>query len=193
MPKPTGTYYYANGQRVPLRRDRLQLAVNASFEPSTDASTWKQAIAHGRTLPGGVVLVRKSELSGTLLRNLDAAGAAHPVFADKSATLVVLPEVRVEASVSQQRSLKTLVERSRTPGTITDENEEMLVIRPKSGRGEDALRLANELGEAVPPPRMAQARFVRVISRPEPSRQDAPPSPIRKKAHSPVRKKTNSV
>lgn len=164
------SYYYANGHRVPLHRDPTRIAVNTSFKPKADVEEWKAALAHGRMLPGGVCLVNSSELTTALLHNLDLAGAVHPVFADDSATLVVLPEVRVEVSPAGKKSVQGLLDRSATPGAITEERDEMLVIRPSSGRGEDALRLANELEESSPAPRMAQARFVRLISRPEPTK-----------------------
>jgi hypothetical protein len=85
-----------------------------------------------------------------------------PVFRAEDGSLVaVLPEVRVEST-----DPKVLDEVAASVGAATVErSEERLVIRPDSGRGEDALAIANQVHEAFDVD-VAQARFRRVVPRP---------------------------
>jgi hypothetical protein len=86
------------------------------------------------------------------------------VYRTEDGSLVaVLPEVRVEAPPA---ALSEIADR---PGAhVTDRTDDRITLRPDSGRGEDALALANELAEAGAD--VSQPRFVRVVGRPEPRR-----------------------
>jgi len=89
----------------------------------------------------------------------------HPVFrSEDGSRVVVLPEVRVEASDPEKLAE---LGRSLTTARITQESADRLVIEPDSGRGADALALANTLAESADAD-LAQARFLRVVTRPGP-------------------------
>ena len=86
-----------------------------------------------------------------------------PVFrAEDGSLLAVLPEVRVECADPQ---VLDRVADSLEGATVAERSEERLVIRPDSGRGEDALAIANHVHEAYDVD-VAQARFRRVVPRP---------------------------
>jgi hypothetical protein len=86
-----------------------------------------------------------------------------PVYeAEDGSTLAVLPEVRVECA---DPTVLDAVAASLSGATVTERSEERLVIRPDSGRGEDALAIANRVHEDYDV-EVAQARFRRVVPRP---------------------------
>ena len=89
-----------------------------------------------------------------------------PVFRAEDGSLVaVLPEVRVE---SEKPEVLDAVAASLTGAAVTERTDERLVITPESGRGEDALALANHLAESFDLD-VSQARFRRVVPRPDTS------------------------
>jgi hypothetical protein len=90
------------------------------------------------------------------------AGDAPVYEAEDGSTLAVLPEVRVECA---DPAVLDAVAASLSGATVTDRSEERLVIRPDSGRGEDALAIANRVHEGFAVD-VAQARFRRVVPRP---------------------------
>jgi hypothetical protein len=86
-----------------------------------------------------------------------------PVFRAEDGSLVaVLPEVRVECA---DPAVLDAVVASLDDTLVVDRSEERLVLAPGSGRGEDALALANTLAETFDLD-VAQARFRRVVPRP---------------------------
>ena len=86
-----------------------------------------------------------------------------PVYeAEDGTMLAVLPEVRVECA---DPKVLDQVADSLEAATVSERSEERLVIRPDSGRGEDALAIANHVHEAYAVD-VAQARFRRVVPRP---------------------------
>jgi hypothetical protein len=92
----------------------------------------------------------------------ESAGADAPVYrAEDGSLLAVLPEVRVECADPE---VLDQVAASLEAATV-ERSEERLVIRPDSGRGEDALAIANHVHEAFHVD-VAQARFRRVVPRP---------------------------
>lgn len=116
---------------------------------------------------GGVVLLPGAEISTGLRARLAQAGASQPAYRSGDQIVVVLPEVRVEindattaaAVRSAVRDWDVVVEQPK-PGRM--------VLIPTSGRGVDALALANHVAETVGPP-AAQARLVRVTPDPTPA------------------------
>jgi hypothetical protein len=111
------------------------------------------------------VLVAQADLPSGLIEELDRGAAVHPVFRYERSQIVVLPEVRVEVHGEQQARLRAALESGRLAADIERDDGDRLVLRPRSGRGVDALALANSLQETVKPA-LAQARFVRVVPRP---------------------------
>ncbi len=82
--------------------------------------------------------------------------------AEDGSLITVLPEIRVE---SGDPAVLDAVSSSLQDARVTRRTEERLVIEPASGRGEDALALANHLAESFDV-EVAQARFRRVVPRP---------------------------
>ncbi len=122
----------------------------------------------GVELRQGIVLVDEDAVPSEAARALDSAGALQPVFSGGGESLmVVLPEVRIETDGSEEAArVRTYLDSSRFDIDVEEDAErERFVVRPRSGRGADALKLANEVAEAVNPA-MAQARFLRVVPKP---------------------------
>ena len=121
----------------------------------------------GRELTKALRLVDGTDLPEPLRHTLDAAGALQPVYGTADdARVVVLPEVRVEASDPETRKgLRDLVKDS--DAEMTESKPGRFVISVPSGRGDDALTLANRVVEELRP-EVAQARFIHVVPRPGP-------------------------
>jgi hypothetical protein len=156
-------YYYAGGKRIPLELDREHVAVDVGVVESREGRRPDPAAVEGaEELRSGLYLVEKSSLSADIRRRLDQEDALLPVFLYEDALVVVLPEVRVEIAAGDETEVHRFLEQSDVPNQILAEKGNRLVVRPDSGRGEDALRLANELQESVPV-ELAQARFLRRV------------------------------
>jgi hypothetical protein len=156
-------YYYAGGKRIPLELDREHVAVDVGVVESREGRRPDPAAVEGaEELRSGLYLVEKSSLSADIRRRLDQEDALLPVFLYEDALVVVLPEVRVEIAAGDETEVHRFLEQSDVPNQILADKGNRLVVRPDSGRGEDALRLANELQESVPV-ELAQARFLRRV------------------------------
>ena len=121
----------------------------------------------GTALRGSIVMIDADKLPKDVGEALDAAGALQPVFGSRTTGLiVVLPEVRIETDTEGEASeVKRVLESSDIDAEVVRDAGDQIVVRPASGRGIDALQLANQIVEAVHPP-VAQARFLRVVPRP---------------------------
>lgn len=155
------SYYWAGGEKVPLLSCD-QVVIDLDSEAAEAARPAVEALGRqGRQLLRSLVMVPKAaaqELLGS------SSAAVHPVFRTEDGTLLaVLPEVRVEASPGRLDE----VGRSLSGAHVTERSDERLVLVPDSHRGEDALRIANELSEHGGV-EVSQARFVRVFARPGP-------------------------
>jgi hypothetical protein len=107
-------------------------------------------------------LDRVADPPGPLAGDEPDDGPPAPVYRAEDGSLVaVLPEVRVECADPE---VLDRVAASLEAATV-ERSEERLVIRPDSGRGEDALAIANHLHDAYGVD-VAQARFRRVVPRP---------------------------
>lgn len=156
-------YYDAEGSQVTLKRDD-DLAVEID---AATASGREILEARGQPLRGDIVLIRSDLLPAAVADELDNAGAIHPVFrTDDRTRVIVLPEIRIEAANEAQLGeiLKKL-DAADIDSKVVRRSGATLVVQPSSGRGADALHLANEIHEQVHPP-MVQARFVRLMRRP---------------------------
>jgi len=164
---PSGDYYYASGKPVRLTLDKEWVAVDARRSHAAEASGNLSAALRDASTPprGDLVLVRRETLSGPQHDALAKEGAIHPVFNCEGARLVAMPEVRVEESSPHGLEVlhHWLREHTRDAEIIEDRGDR-IVLRPTSGRGQDALTLANRLTEQVGP-EMAQPRFLRIVDR----------------------------
>lgn len=163
------TYYWAGGRRIPLAASSDVVVDLDSAAAARLAGPQLDGLrAVGRSLTGSLLLVPGAEATAALGEDVGSLPGVHPVYRSTDGSqVVVLPEVRVEADPVAL----TAVRRSLTAAHVTEETDERLVLAPDSGRGSDALTLANELAETLAASggaHLAQARFVRVVPRPGP-------------------------
>lgn len=166
MPEDEAYYYDVDGSRVPLRR-APELAVDLNAAPASPGGASLEALAsQGRELRGGIVMLDPAKVPDELAEELDAAGAVHPVYGNEAdGFVVVLPEVRIETgSESEADRVRSHLEARSQDVEVVDDAGDRIVVRPQSGRGIDALAIANRLTEEARPA-MAQARFLRVVRR----------------------------
>jgi len=164
---PAGYYYYVSGKPVRLTLDDEWVAVDSQRSGAADPNGNLSAALRdaSRPLRGDLVLVRRDALSSQQLAGLADEGAIQPVFLAEGARLVALPEVRVEESSPEgQEILRHWIRGHREEAEIVQDRGDRIVLRPTSGRGRDALTLANRLTEQVGP-EMAQPRFLRIVDR----------------------------
>jgi hypothetical protein len=152
-------YYWAGGRKV-----QLLPSPDVVIDLDADLAGVTAGLRdQGRQLVGHLVLVPRAAAEQALGDAAATAAGVHPVFRTEDGSLiVVLPQVRVEAQ--DPRRLEEVV-RSLTRARVSERSEERLVLEPHSGRGEDALDLANHLAEHMSLD-VSQARFVRVVPRP---------------------------
>jgi hypothetical protein len=160
------TYYWAGGRRIPLAASSdVVIDLDSAAGAGLAAPQLDGLRAAGRSLTGSLLMVPGADAAATLGDGLGALSGVHPVYRSEDGSLVVvLPEVRVEAS---DPGALGAVRRSLTTAHVVEETDDRLVLAPDSGRGADALALANELAESRSTD-LAQARFVRVVPRPGP-------------------------
>ena len=160
--------YYASGKRIDVTLDDDLLAIDQDLASKAEVSAVerKRLREASRPLRGNLVLVPTSSISPLTQKALKSVGAVQRVFRADDATLVVLPEVRVEDSSQDRRKAlrRWLAKHSDFAQVLNDEGEQ-LVLRPVSGEGTDALRLAATLSEEIHIT-SAQPRFMRIVRRP---------------------------
>jgi hypothetical protein len=161
----TGTddYYWASGQKIPLDA-AAQIVVNT--QAADEQGLWQGELSEAATAKGtdigkGLVILPSDAVPAELRDRLDNTGASAPVYRDEDALIVVLPEVRMESAKSSAQDVRTAVERIDSDATVEESAPGRFVVKPSSGRGKDALRLANRLNEEVGPDAV-QPRFVRI-------------------------------
>jgi hypothetical protein len=161
-------YYYAAGRQVPLEPDDDRVAVDWPAAERAGLEREVRQAADAPPRPGaGVVLVPRAALDATTIARLRDAGAMRPVYRHERATMVALPEVRVEFDTPAQRQavLDMLGRADTLPHAIADSTEDRLVLRPASGTGEDALDLANAIYERARPA-ASSVRFLQFVPKP---------------------------
>lgn len=162
------SYYWAGGEQVPLEEDqRLAVDVAAAEEAGMWTGELADAAGSGVEVGSGMVLVEGAELSDGLRGRLDEAGAGQPVYRQADRTLVVLPEVRVEAGDERTAgAVRSAVASWAGDVDVAEPKPGSFVLTPASHRGADALELANHVAETVGPD-AAQARFLRISTEKE--------------------------
>lgn len=161
---PGDAYYWAGGRKIALRASPdVVIDVTSAAGVQLAGPQLDSLRAQGRSLSDSLLLVPETAVSAALGDTSSSIAGVHPVYrSDDGALVVVLPEVRVESSDS--RALADLG-RSVTAAHVKEQSEERLVLEPVSGRGADALRLANTLAESRAA-EVTSARFLRVVPRP---------------------------
>lgn len=160
--------YYVGDQKVELDRvdDYVAVDQKAAHDAGLDdelAMASKEAQRQG----GGVVVVPRFALGDEAIASLSDAGALQPVYRRDNAVIVPLPEVRVAFDSAEQRRavLDVLAESAALPSDISQSTEGRLIVRPESGSGVDALRIANEIHERGNHAD-ASVRFIQFVPRP---------------------------
>ena len=156
-------YYYAGGQKIELVPDPDRVAVDLS-RVRTRSALVRVTLEAGEPLVGKIRLVQRKDLPLRTLASLEKQSALQPVFTHGDSVIVVLPEVRVEVKPGQRKELDSLVRSGGIQTAIEKDAVGRVVLRPLSGKGADALTLANTLHETLKPP-MAQAHFLRRVRR----------------------------
>jgi hypothetical protein len=158
------TYYWAGGRRIPLTASSdVVVDLDSTAGEQLDAPQLEGLRAAGRTLTGSLLMVPGAEAAAALGEGVGSLPGVHPVYRSADGSrVVVLPEVRVEAGSGALSAVRS----SLTTAHVTEQTDERLVLAPDSGRGADALALANEIAESGGTD-LAQARFVRVVARPD--------------------------
>jgi hypothetical protein len=165
-------YYYAGRDRIELEPEEEWVAVDATCLGRGKRDTaLRKRLERERPVTGDVYVVGRKELSDADVGRLDRKGAVQPVFKHGRARIIVLPEVRASLREEKDtRALKRLIKKPEYKAEIVRQSGRRVVLRPASGRGLDALTIANRLkeeGEAT----VAQARFIRMVPRPDVSRK----------------------
>lgn len=164
--------YYASGKRIDVTLDDDLLAIDEDLasEAEVSAIERKRLREASRPLRGNLVLVPTSSISPATQKALKSVGAVQSVFRAEDTTLVVLPEVRVEESSQDRRkALRQWLAKHTDVAQVLNDKGEMMVLRPVSGKGTDALRLAAKLSEEIHVT-SAQPRFMRIVRRPSTAR-----------------------
>ena len=162
-------YYYAGGEKVELdlvdeyraidvRRVRRGTKLRRKVDEivrNSKARTYKT-----------VSIVPADALPAELEEELSRRGAFQPLFRRDDAMIVFLPEVRIEEDRPEyKKKIRSLLKRHEAELTV-DQRSYKANVKPKSGRGVDALELANEIQEEVSPD-YVQARMLRITPRPK--------------------------
>lgn len=160
-------YYYADGERITLELDAKHVGLDLDRVSSKalrqELEVLEPNLEHLRR---NVYLADTDDLTESLIDELRKAGALQPVFAYSEGLLVALPEVRVEVEEPGKRSsLESLLKKKSTGADVVRDQGERVTIRPKTGSGLDALRLANLVTETVDPD-LSQVRFLRYLRKP---------------------------
>jgi hypothetical protein len=161
-------YYDIDGQTIRLEPSG-ELAVDGAANLSPDfVKGLASLVQAGESLVGDLVMIDKATMDPELEGALDDARALQPVYRTADGTrVVVLPEVRVESNdEATVERIRAYASSDDTDAELVNDKGTSLVLRPCSGRGTDAIALANELFETYAP-QVSQARFVRVVQRPE--------------------------
>jgi hypothetical protein len=161
--------YYAGGRKVELDRDEEYVAVvqEAAHRAGLDAQV-ETASKDSPRRGGGVVLAERSALGEKTIASLSDAGALQPVYRNNQAVMVALPEVRIEFDTAEQRNavMDVLSDRDTLPHTISHNTDSGMVVEPVSGKGDDALKIANEVQERGHPA-AASVRFIQFVPKPK--------------------------
>jgi hypothetical protein len=161
----SGQYYWAGGEKVPLATDP-HIAVDqtsAQTQGLWDGELATAAETAGYQIGDGLIMLPKEAVSSALRGRLDQTGASAPVYRVDETLIAVLPEVRVEvAADANTADVRGAIADIDADAAVAEPKPGRLVVTPSSGRGADALDLANQIVERVRP-EAAQADFVRIM------------------------------
>lgn len=160
-----GRYFYAGGERHELQpvEDRLAIDVRAASEAGLGDVVRK--VKSASRLPSGMTVIERASIDDATIERLNAAGVVQPVYRYGPSLVVLMPEVRVELEGAQHDDAVRAVAASVVDAELTDDTPERLSLRPLSGRGEDALDLANFIYEQARPA-SSTVRMLQIVPKP---------------------------
>ena len=160
-------YYYANGQKIKLEPvdefraiDPHRIRSGTKLRRDVEKlirDTGSRAYRNVSIVPTEAVPVEMSE-------ELSTRNAFQPVYKRGDSMMIFLPEVRIEEDRPEYRKKIQSMLKKLEPDLSIDQRSYRTKVKPKSGRGADALDLANEIQETVAPD-FVQARMLRVTPR----------------------------
>jgi hypothetical protein len=153
------TQYYGNdGRAVALTAtDQVVVELELLGSPAEGLALLRE---RGTALTPSLTLVLEAYVAQALGPEERTVPGVHPVLrTDDGTLLAVLPEVRVEGDPDQLARLAAGPPRAE----VAERDDGRLVLRPSSGRGADALALANALHESGAVT-LAQPRFLRIVT-----------------------------
>ena len=158
-------YYYAGGKRVTLERAGDVVALNGPLlaEKFPDLSA-EGAMKQSTRLSGSEIrLVPRSELTDDTLSRLTSAGITQTVYRQDGATLVSLPEIRVENDADPKLAdVRRFAAKMHIH--VTDLGEGRLTLNLDPAESGEAVKLAAQLFEEFDV--SATPRFLRLMPRP---------------------------
>lgn len=173
----SGQYYYAAGRRVRIAVEARMVAIDRERARRAGLRPRARSKAGTRGLPGELLLLERETLAPSLAASLERAGALRTVYRRGETLLVPLPEIRVEWETAPAGAdLRRLLERLPHAVEVIRLADACLQLDVRSGRGEDALEVANHLYEDAGIAGVS-VRLVQVTPTPEPR-----PSPTRPSA-----------
>lgn len=155
-------YYYAGGERHELDPVHELVAVDVRGAEGAEPGYELGTLAVVSRLPGGLAIVDRAALGDARHARLQAAGLLQRVYRSGRALVVPMPEVRVELDAGQQEAVRAASAAAPMSVETVDETPERMTLRPSTGRGEDALDLANFIYEHAHPA-AASARMLQVV------------------------------
>ena len=168
MKSKAGLYYYAQEKRVALSKDEDFVALDLDRANKIGIGHEVQTLLgeDAEELRQGFYLVPRSGIPPEVEDRLCKNGVLQPVLRHGDALIVAFPEVRVVTSgTKQDLAVRKFLKESDVPSDVRPARNEGFVVRPRSRRGLDALRLANQLHEETFV-EMADVNFIRRVPRP---------------------------
>ena len=108
----------------------------------------------------------RDDIPKSVIEKLEKVGAVQSVYR-RVQTHRARAGIRMQSTtLPGERALRQALSSTTIHADIIDETEERFVVRPKSGRGDDAINLANEVAEKARPG-MSSARMLQVVERPD--------------------------
>ena len=158
-------HFYAGGERHTLEPAADWVAIDTRAAAAAGLSGAVAGLPVVSRLPGGILLVSRSACADELYSRIDAASALRQAYRTGRAIVVPMPEVRVEFESGQQADALRALGESKVPADITDSASDRLTLRPRSGKGEDALDLANYIYEHARPS-ASSVRMLQIVPKP---------------------------
>jgi hypothetical protein len=141
-------YYYDRGRKVTLTPDETMIVVDTRRAATLlSAGQLEDLKRQGDELLFDLLLLnRRDHLSVEVVRTLEGTAALLPVYAFGGTWGVALPEVLVSADKRLHAQIQSMIG---DQADLTSPDGSTLMVRPKSGKAEDALAIGRLLVEKL--------------------------------------------